>query len=56
MSSIKFEGEIPENKNKTDQSYSIENTKGKTIEDLVESIRHKIRRIQQSKQSGFRRK
>lgn len=56
MSSMKLEGEIPENKNKTDQSYSIDNSESKTIEELIESIRHKIRRIQQSKQSGSRRK
>ncbi|SHE44142.1 hypothetical protein SAMN05443144_101300 [Fodinibius roseus] len=55
MSSIKFEGEIPGNKNKKDQPYSIDNPEDLTIEELMESIRRKIRRIQQSKQSGTRR-
>ncbi|WP_372636465.1 hypothetical protein [Fodinibius sp.] len=54
MSSIKFEGEIPGDRNKKDQAYAIDNPEDMTIEELMESIRRKIRRIQQSKQSGTR--
>ncbi len=56
MSSLKFEGEIPRNRNKKDQAYSIDNPEDLTIEELMESIRHKIRRIQQAKRSGSRRR
>lgn len=52
MSSIKLDGEIPGNKHAKDQGYSVDNPGDMTIEELMESIRRKIRSIQQSKQSG----
>lgn len=50
MSTIKFEGKVPEKKNRKNQTYAIEDPEDMTIEELMESIRDKIRRIQKSKQ------
>lgn len=51
MSTIKFEGKVPEEKNRKNHTYSIDNPEDMTIEELMESIRRKIRRIQKSKQA-----